>query len=333
MSLITINNYEAYMLDYVEESLSPELIAELMLFLELNPDLKVELDNFEVHELKPLNQQPIDKSELKKEVSIITLGNYEAFIIAEIEGENSVENSAALHLFVNENPNIKKEFLAYQSTRLVAPTIVFENKSGLKKKSGTVIFMNWMYSSAAAIAIIVFSLSWFTQDERIYVSLSEREPIILNLLDEEMDVLDNVIVIEEKQFVSLLKSAPTTEKENPEEITYKELHNKEENDFAMVDEMMMDNMKDSIPVKNQYQKDNIIAEEELFFAENSVTITYEDELIDENPAPIKHKITKLDLIRAAVKHKVNGNLEKGKEKVLFALNTKPLSFLRKNKNK
>ena len=65
-----------------------------------------------------------------------------------------------------------------------------------------------------------------------------------------------------------------------------------------------------------------------------MTITYEDELFDDGiPNPVKRKITKLDLVRAAVKHKVNGNLNKGKEKVLFAFNSKPLNFIRKNKKK
>ena len=78
----------------------------------------------------------------------------------------------------------------------------------------------------------------------------------------------------------------------------------------------------------------ILDDEEVLVAENSVTIIYEDELLDDGtPEPVKRKITKLDLVRAAVKHKVNGNLNKGKEKVLFAFNSKPLIFLRKNKKK
>ena len=46
MSLITKNNYEAFLLDYVEGNLSPEHTAELMLFFENNPELKEDLDDF-----------------------------------------------------------------------------------------------------------------------------------------------------------------------------------------------------------------------------------------------------------------------------------------------
>ena len=44
MSNINRNNYEAFLLDYVEQNLTAELVAELMLFLEQNPDLKAELE-------------------------------------------------------------------------------------------------------------------------------------------------------------------------------------------------------------------------------------------------------------------------------------------------
>ncbi len=50
------NNYEAFFLDYSEGNLSDDQIVELLLFLELNPDLKVELELFEMDlKLEPEN--------------------------------------------------------------------------------------------------------------------------------------------------------------------------------------------------------------------------------------------------------------------------------------
>ncbi len=71
MSLITKNNYEAYLLDYVEENLSPELIAELMLFFENNPELKEDLEAFEIHELIAPCVVLKDKSHLKYYLAVI----------------------------------------------------------------------------------------------------------------------------------------------------------------------------------------------------------------------------------------------------------------------
>ena len=63
-------------------------------------------------------------------------------------------------------------------------------------------------------------------------------------------------------------------------------------------------------------------------------ITYEDEILDNGTLNlVKRKMTKLELVRAAVKHQMNGNLDKGKEKILFALNSKPLNFLKKRNRK
>ena len=44
---INRNNYEAYFLDYIEGTLGFAEKAELEAFLVINPDLKIELDNFE----------------------------------------------------------------------------------------------------------------------------------------------------------------------------------------------------------------------------------------------------------------------------------------------
>jgi hypothetical protein len=50
---INRENYEAYLLDYFEKELDPATVAELMLFLELNPDLKADFEEFENISLVP----------------------------------------------------------------------------------------------------------------------------------------------------------------------------------------------------------------------------------------------------------------------------------------
>ena len=43
---IHINNYEAFFIDYLEGTLSSELVQELNSFLRIHPELKVELEDF-----------------------------------------------------------------------------------------------------------------------------------------------------------------------------------------------------------------------------------------------------------------------------------------------
>ena len=338
MSLITRNNYEAYMLDYVEENLSPELVMELMLFLEQNPTLKEELEDFEIHALKPVSTPLFDKSDLKKDNSVITVANYEDFIIAEVEGVNSIENSTALMLFLNQNPTINKEYLAFQKTKLVGETILFANKKALKKKTGLVILMNWVSSSAAAILIILLSFNWIVKEDPVYSPLSDNIDVHLNTTDFDGNILVGSIILEEEQFAIKEKAIPKQEKneEAIEKSVLKDIENNnssnKQNQFANLPEEKKKDEVDLFEIENQ--KEEIFVNEEMLVIENSVTITYEDELFDDGiPNPVKRKITKLDLVRAAVKHKVNGNLNKGKEKVLFAFNSKPLNFIRKNKKK
>ncbi|MDG1476026.1 MAG: hypothetical protein P8Q14_02670 [Vicingaceae bacterium] len=335
MSLITINNYEAYLLDYVEENLSPDLVAELMLFLEQNPELKEDLADFEVHELVPNAAENFDKTSLKKDVVGV---DYETLMIAEIEGVNSKKESKLLFSYLAKNASAQKEFEVYQKAKLVAPEIVFENKKGLKKKAGIIIPLYWKYSSAAAaVVIVLWSLNWFDED-RVYYPTAERENVIEDSINDN-NLMDNFIIQEEKQFAEdvnafiLLKNQKIKKdkKQVVDSDKIKEDQNIEENQLANLPEK---ENKEIIDSTSTLPKNNSLEKQADLLAENNVIITYEEEILDDGtPNLQKRKLTKLDLVRAAVKHRVNGNLDKGKEKVLFALNTKQLNFLRKKKNK
>ena len=50
---INRNNYEAFFLDYRENNLTPEQVAELLIFLEQYPDLKEEFESFETIQMAP----------------------------------------------------------------------------------------------------------------------------------------------------------------------------------------------------------------------------------------------------------------------------------------
>jgi len=342
MSLITRNNYEAYLLDYVEENLSPELIAELMLFLEQNLDLKEDLEDLEIYTLEPLETAIFDNSSLKKEVGLVTLVNYEDFIIAEIEGLNTAEHSAALYLFLEQNSAQKKEFNVYQKTTLVAPTIVFEGKRLLKKKEGIVIPMYWWYSSAVAAVIILFSLNMFNTNDQVYFPIADREVIDFENDDFDENVIKDKIILEERQLATIEEIAISNEKQKNEPV--KNLKKnvlinspvkeevKDPSQHANLPKEKIKVESDTAVIQEQNQKEEITLEEESFYAENDVTITYEDEILDNGtPNPVKRKMTKLELVRVAVKHQLKGNLDKGKEKILFALNSKPFSFLKRKK--
>lgn len=150
MSNINKNNYEAFLLDYMEQNLAPDMVAELMLFLEQNPELKAELEDME--ELAVIEASTIEfpnKAELKKE-------GLENLMIAEVEGLNSPAESKELQKIVSQDEEAEKAFVLFQKTKLAAEPVVYADKADLKRKEGKVIPLYWWVSSAAAILIMVF---------------------------------------------------------------------------------------------------------------------------------------------------------------------------------
>ena len=137
---INKKNYEEWFLDYFEERLTPEQVEELMAFLELNDDLKEEFESFENITLPPAKPVIFDAKEKLKKIGIISVGdinekNCEAFLVAEVEGDLSSEQSDNLFEFLEKNPTLKKELELLKKSKLTPDNnIVFDNKEYLKKK-------------------------------------------------------------------------------------------------------------------------------------------------------------------------------------------------------
>jgi len=167
---INKENYEAYFLDYLENKLQPELVAELMVFLEQNPNLKQELDSFENISLAPDNSVHFDekKSLLKAEVIIsenINETNYEEVMVAKFEGDLSDEESNELHEFLAINPKLKLEYNLLNKTFLSVPEINYQDKDSLKKGGVWLLYSKQIvYALSAAASILLLVGLWFILD-------------------------------------------------------------------------------------------------------------------------------------------------------------------------
>ena len=67
---ITRDNYESFFLDYLEGSLDPSMMEQMHAFLERNPDLKAEMEEFEQVSLIADPVLFMEKEKLKKNLSI-----------------------------------------------------------------------------------------------------------------------------------------------------------------------------------------------------------------------------------------------------------------------
>jgi len=136
---ISRDNYEIWFLDYYEGHLSLQQVEELKIFLEFHFDLKEEFERFENISLPPAKKIIFDAKESLKKLIITTERsinekNYEDFFIADIEGELTKEQKNELTLFIEKNPQLKKELELFHKTKNTPDdSIKFPAKEILKK--------------------------------------------------------------------------------------------------------------------------------------------------------------------------------------------------------
>lgn len=153
---IDINNYEAYFLDYHEGKLGPHEVAELMLFLERNPELKEVFEEFENMSIMEMESGEVvfeGKEELKKKLAV-NKDNYEQYFVSAIEGDlNSLEQKQ-VKLFIGSNPAMQREMELFRLTKLIPDnTVVYEGKNELKRGKRRPVL--WYYAAAAAAALLI----------------------------------------------------------------------------------------------------------------------------------------------------------------------------------
>lgn len=159
---INRNNYEAYLMDYLDGKLSPLAVAEVLLFLEQNADIKEEFEFLSDSASKDsfTNEQFEHKQSLKKHNSsvLVNENNYTDFLVKRIEKQLGELESSDLDKFVGFYPPAKKDLALFEKTILQADTaILFENKEELKRSTRVIPLF---YSYAAAAAVILFLIAF-----------------------------------------------------------------------------------------------------------------------------------------------------------------------------
>ncbi len=179
---INRHNYEAFFIDYYDGSLSATERQALKLFLSENPDLKEEFEQFDSvsvprHEITFSGKQQLKKQELV-ETDGIDEENYEQYFIAFYEGDLDDEKQEALMLFLDTNPQLRKEFELHSSLVLIPDTIAYTGKEELKKK--VTIGYYWYAATAAAIILIFLALNFLTRQNAPVRQLERFEITHLN---------------------------------------------------------------------------------------------------------------------------------------------------------
>lgn len=185
---INRKNYQEYFLDYFEKSLLPQKVAELMVFLEANPDLNKEFEAFEPLILEPFDIEFDNKQKLKKRnyetVGQITALNYEEWMVAGIEKDLSSKELHTLGQFISKNPDARLEYDLFLRTRLYPEKdVLYPEKDDLKKRS--VFYLNrvLLYRVTAAAASLLLLLSVFLVNEYFSDNRLVSKSSVMNRLE------------------------------------------------------------------------------------------------------------------------------------------------------
>ena len=155
-NLINIDNYEAFLLDYMEGNLSTEDTVALQMFAAQHPHLNIDLNDLELVELNAEEVSFNAKENLKKPL----LSDKQ--FVAYVENDLNAEEKQNIDQLCSTNESLAIELKLYKKSFVTADVkIIFENKNQLKKQETKVL---WFYSrevlAAAASLVLIFSL-WF----------------------------------------------------------------------------------------------------------------------------------------------------------------------------
>lgn len=189
--MINKNNYEAFLLDYIEGTIGKEDAKLLTEFLDKNPELKLEMEDLELVTLPMEQKFNFDKNSLKRTIG---LHNAEEYIIASIENVISTEDKEDLEDLLSSSNEAKELFNRYEKTILPIEHISFPHKKQLKRKNNALVYLTPL-AGAAAVALLFILTSNFEADK----------PSSTDIPIAETDVIDS------SQFIQKLDKASISE--------------------------------------------------------------------------------------------------------------------------
>lgn len=160
MEHISIFNYEAFYLDFLEGTLSEEDTALFLKFMEEHPELRLEDDSLVAMDDEFVALDQAFKENLKQvnfNETVISLNNAEQFLIAQTEGLLSSTKNAELNVFLAQDPSFLHAQRVYAHTKMNPDlSIVYADKSSLKQARRVALWPILSLAAAASVAVFFF---------------------------------------------------------------------------------------------------------------------------------------------------------------------------------
>lgn len=168
---INRNNYEHFLLDYLEGRLSPDQRKIVDRFLKFNPDLADEFASLNIQKVKPEEIEYSQKKNLKKYIpvpeDVFSPDNFEMFAIAFLEGDLTKMQKKAFNNHLFKHPELNQQLDRLRNTHIEPPQIEYPRKNKLKKSDQKTVFLRYMAPVAAAAAVLLM----------IFINLPETDNI------------------------------------------------------------------------------------------------------------------------------------------------------------
>lgn len=170
VAAINAGNFAEYAVAALDHALSSTELESFNRFLAQHPEMAAELEAWKQTVLSPDTSIVFEhKAALYQSAAAITAENFGEYAVAEMDGELSAADSAALQAYIAANPHAAAEMDAWRQTILTADTtVVYGDKAGLKHKTGgTVVWWlnsNVRYAAAAAVLLFVVTFWWMRGD-------------------------------------------------------------------------------------------------------------------------------------------------------------------------
>jgi hypothetical protein len=148
MKMINENNYQEWFVDFKDGNLSLQQEEAMFLFLEQNPQLQSEFDQWMEIDPIPVPQSKSDVQDFSHlikniiTVDVINEGNYSDFFIAYYEGDLSAEEIKLVDEFVRKNDFLNEEFLLFSQIKMKPDLQVKMDEKDLPYKKAVVFFFN-----------------------------------------------------------------------------------------------------------------------------------------------------------------------------------------------
>jgi len=234
-------NYEAFVLDYLEGKLTDTDRILFLKFLKENPDIYAEVEEISSIQLQPANIQFSDKNSLKKTANTTEFDNdFNNSCIAYIEGDLEPTEKQKFESWLSENPGKSHEFDLFRKVYLKADTnVIFAQKSRLKKLTILQKRIRLYSVISAAASIAIFLIIFITSNERMNSDVITKDTGtgFNNATETDINSGDNQsseaessnVLAEEKQTDLIQDFEPTDSYRQANNYNQDKSHNQDEN--------------------------------------------------------------------------------------------------------